>query len=112
MDFTDWGYTNTFVDRRTAVRQTTATSSRAGPGAAQNVATWLRALWTEWSVEVRVLSGAREKSRDTGASIFSGTRWLAGDRCAGRRVPPVATDAFRPADGKPAPGLALPPISP
>jgi hypothetical protein len=31
--------------------------------------TWLRALWTEWSVEVRVLSGALEKPRVAG--LFS-----------------------------------------
>jgi len=32
----------------------------------------LRALWTEWSVEVRVLSGALEKPRRWGFSGFSG----------------------------------------
>ena len=36
------------------------------PGSIYAPSTWLRALWTEWSVEVRVLSGALEKPRNTG----------------------------------------------
>jgi hypothetical protein len=32
----------------------------------------LRALWTEWSVEVRVLFGALEKPRRRGAFLLSG----------------------------------------
>ena len=32
--------------------------------------TWLRALWTDWSVEVRVLSGALGKPRSSGLFMF------------------------------------------
>ena len=38
--------------------------------------TWLRALWTVWSVEVRVFSGAWRKPRMCGAFSFSGFRLL------------------------------------
>jgi hypothetical protein len=52
---------------------------RAGGGIGRRAR--LRALWTEWSVEVRVLFGALEKPRSRGAFLLSGAnfqppRWL------------------------------------
>ena len=43
---------------------------RAGGGIGRRAR--LRALWTEWSVEVRVLFGALEKPRSRGAFLLSG----------------------------------------
>src|SRR3954467_7636726 len=43
---------------------------RAGGGIGRRAR--LRALWTEWSVEVRVLFGALEKPRACGAFLLSG----------------------------------------
>ena len=40
------------------------------PGSIYAPGTGLRALWTEWSVEVRVLSGAPEKPRYGSAGLF------------------------------------------